>query len=271
MAFGREDKDRRARRSRRGGGASPRVAEAPVPRKPRGLLRKFCFVVAAGALLALAGLNGQKLYEKLRGQRIEIVRVEGTLHYVSRPEIERAMSRFRNQSMVSLDLRQVKGLLEGHPWVREVSVRREWPNSLVIEVAEQVAIARWGERHLLNQNGEIFTPEHLADKASLPTLSGPEGREREVMSQYQKFTQLLYPLGLRLASLELNGRGAWRFRLDNGVVVKVGKNRVMEKMRRFAVFSPFLEQMAGIAAIDLRYQNGIAVSRREAEENVVSL
>lgn len=259
----RPDKDRRARRPRRGGGASRRPHEAPAPSKSRGLLRKFCLAVVAAAFLALLGMNGQRLAEKLRGQRIEVVRLEGSLHYVSRAEIERALTRFRQQSMVSIDLAQVKRLLEGHPWVREANVRREWPDTLLIEVAEQVPIARWGERDLLNQNGEVFTPRRLGEMASLPALRGPRGSERDVMSEFQKITELLYPLGLRLASLDLNARGAWSFQLENGVTVKVGRNHVTEKMRRFAAFLPSLERMVGIEAVDLRYQNGIAVSRRE--------
>lgn len=268
-----EDRARRTGRTAKGRGASARVP-VQAPGRPRGrLLRRALFTLLGGAVAVLVALNARNVYDKLDEQKIEIVRIEGSLHYVSRAEVERAVQVFRNRSMVSVDLQAVQAMLEGHPWVRQVGVRREWPNSLIVEVTEQVPIARWGENSLLNQSGEIFRPQDMRDKAALPLLLGPEGSAPEVMGQYQKFSQLLYPLGMKLSSLELNDRDAWSFRLDSGVEVKVGKNRVMEKMRRFAGFVDrhFRERLALVETIDLRYSNGIAVRERELEEEVVSL
>ena len=264
-------RERKGLRGARGGrGASPRPAagEAQARVDVGALLNRLLFVMLAACIVALAVLSGRLVLERVGEQKIEYLKIEGRLVQVDEQEVSRALSAFRKQSMVAIDLDEVRRALEGHAWVRTVGIEREWPNTMIVHVTEQAAIARWGEGGLLNQDGEIFRPLSMEKQRGLPYLTGPEGSEREVMGQYQKFNQLLYPLGLRLSALDLNSRGAWRFELDNGLEVRVGSEQVMDRMRRFAamVDSSLLETMEDVAAIDLRYPNGIAISRREAED-----
>jgi cell division protein FtsQ len=133
---------------------------------------------------------------------------------------------------------------------------------------------RWRQNQLLNQEGKVFSPENVLAQMYLPYLTGPEGSEQEVMEQYQKFNQLLYPLGLRIVILGMNSRGAWNIELGNGIKINVGKTNVMEKMRRLVGFidSYLNEQIVNIESIDLRYSNGISIKKREnSSEEVVSL
>jgi cell division protein FtsQ len=90
---------------------------------------------------------------------------------------------------------------------------------------------------------------------------------------------LLYPLGVRIRDLVLNERGAWTMTLTNGAEVRLGRDHVLERLRRLVVFleSDYAEQITNIGSIDLRYRNGIAVAPRadltagEESEKVVAL
>ena len=48
------------------------------------------------------------------------------------------------------DLDQVRTTFEAVPWVRRATVRREWPNQLIVEVEEHEALGTWGEGRLLS-------------------------------------------------------------------------------------------------------------------------
>ena len=142
------------------------------------------------------------------------------------------------------------------------------------DIVEEKAIARWGEKRLLNQDGEIIAPDNIIGLESLAILSGPQGTERKVMEQYQLFSQLLYQRGLKIAELDLNERAAWKLTLANGVDINIGKSQLMEKMRRLVDFAKdsLIEQMDEIESIDLRYTSGIAVKTKENNmSEVVSL
>lgn len=254
----------------RGRGASPRAAQ-PSGRRWLASLGRVVLGVFGLSLSVVIGFGLKEAFVKVNTQRIETVQIEGALHFLSRAELEDAVNRFVATSLVSLDLDQLKNELEAKPWVNRAEVRRQWPDRLIIRIEEEVAIARWGQGQLLNQQGRVFQPDSVVEQMQLPYLSGPSGSEAAVMQQYQQFNQLLYPLGVRMRDLELNERGAWTITFsntaqgDNLVRVKVGREDVLQRMRRLVVFleSDVAARMPPLAGIDLRYGNGLALSFRE--------
>lgn len=238
--------------------------------------RQGSYAVIGRVLVALLGIGvfgaaGFGIYlglQQVNGQKIQTVVIEGQVNFVSEQEIKDTVSRFVSSSLVALDLDTLKYELEMLPWISKVAVQREWPGKLIIDVEEELAIARWRDRELLNQQGQIFVPEAIDGLLNLPRLSGPERSEQQVMAQYQKFNQLMYPLGVRIRDLSMNERGALTMLLTNGVKVKLGKEDVLERVRRLVAFleSRYSADLLNMESIDLRYTNGIAVSPRIRSE-----
>jgi cell division protein FtsQ len=218
-----------------------------------------CAIACIGIYLALQQVNGQK---------IETVVIEGQMNFVSEQDIKDTVNRFVSASLIALDLEALKQELEMLPWISKVAVQREWPDKLIIDVEEELAIARWRDSELLNQQGQIFVPDSIDGLVNLPRLSGPLQSEKQVMQQYQKFNQLMYPLGVRIRDLSMNDRGALTMLLTNGVKVKLGKEDVLERMRRLVAFmeSRYSADLLNMETIDLRYTNGIAVAPRIRNE-----
>jgi len=256
----------------RGRGASVRVP--PPGRNNWFASAGRVFLAVFGLILTgLIGFGIKEAFITVNTQKISMVQIEGALHFLSRSELEEAVNQFVETSMVALDLEVLKQELEADPWVSRADVRRQWPDRLIIRIEEEVAIARWGKGQLLNQQGRVFQPKDIAEQMQLPFLSGPDGSENMVMQQYQQFNQLLYPLGVRMRDLELNERGAWTITFtntaqgDNLVQVRVGRDEVLERMRRLVTLleSNSVANMPLLSSIDLRYGNGLAVSFREEE------
>jgi len=257
----------------------PRGRGASVRQSPRSgrhwlaSLGRALLTVLGLALTLLIGYGIREAFVTVNTQKISTVQIEGVLHFLSNTELEDAVNRFVETSLVALDLDLLKQELEARPWVHRAEVRRQWPDRLIIRIEEELAIARWGKGQLLNQQGRVFQPDTIAEQMQLPYLGGPAGSEQSVMQQYQQFNQLLYPLGVRMRELELNDRGAWTITFtntaqgDNLVQVKVGREDVLERMRRLVTFleSGAAAGMPLLASIDLRYMNGLAVSFREEE------
>ena len=234
--------------------------------------RQGRYALIGRMLVGLLGLGAAAIacvgiylaFQQVNRQKIETVVIEGQLNFVSEMEIKDTVSRFVSASLVALDLEALKHELEMLPWISKVAVQREWPDKLIINVEEELAIARWRDNELLNQQGQIFVPEEIEGLLNLPRLSGPLHSEQEVMEQYQKFNQLMYPLGVRIRDLSMNERGALTMLLTNGVKVKLGKEDVLERVRRLVAFmeSRYSSDLLNMETIDLRYTNGIAVSPR---------
>jgi cell division protein FtsQ len=225
-------------------------------------------------LLVLLGLNSRTVINDVASQRIEYVVIEGELQRVTESDIQAAVFNFISRSMVAVDLDQIKLALESNAWIKSASLQRKWPNTLIVNVTEELPIARWGANQLLNQDGNVFSPTVLDSQFNLARLSGPAGSEKQVMEQYQVFNQLLYPQNIRIASLSLNSRGAWSMTLTNNISLSVGSISPVQRVRRFArVYdSVFAERINEIERFDLRYEDGIAVAyKAPGSETLISM
>lgn len=254
------------KRQKRGRGASMRRHGAETTGHSMfPLLRKTLFTSLVLVLLVLLGLNSRTVINDVASQRIEYVVIEGELQRVTESDVQAAVFNFISRSMVAVDLDQIKLALESNAWIKSATLQRKWPNTLIVNVTEEVPIARWGSNQLLNQDGNIFSPPALDTQFNLARLSGPEGSEKQVMEQYQLFNQLLYPKNIRIASLSLNSRGAWSMILSNDISLSVGSISPVQRVRRFArVYdSAFAGRINEIERFDLRYEDGIAVAFKE--------
>ena len=257
-------------------GASRLVQREPLsarlPRPNFDVLKRILWPLL---LLALAvGLYelGQRLMP-YADQPISKVSVRGDLTYVDQLAVQERMAPFVEASFFKVDLDGLRQDLEQMPWIASVEVRRVWPDHVSVHLEEHLPIARWGGEALLNNSGEAFSPSDLAGYEHLPQLHGPKRAQQRVMQQYQVLSQMLRPLGFSIERLELRARGSWFVTTAQGVELLLGRDQIVEKMRRFtAIYQQALAQESGkIARIDLRYANGLAVAWREPSPTAAEL
>jgi cell division protein FtsQ len=193
--------------------------------------------------------------------------VGGSVGNVTRNQIEQAARVAVMGNFFTVDLDQVRSVFERLPWVRQADVRRRWPGTLELDIEEHVAVARWrqadGESRLVNDRGEIFA---AASDQQLPVFMGPEGSATLVLSRYREFADALAKVGRKPETLVLSSREAWQVKLDDGVVVELGrdeaKHTLTERLARFvAWYQPALEKshLARASVVDMRYPNGFTL------------
>lgn len=198
------------------------------------------------------------------------------VHFVSRikhldpQDLQKAVMSGLQGGFFTLDLNAIERSLESLPWVENASARRQWPDTVLVKLSEQQAVARWGNDGLLNLRGEVFRPNaYLAGVSDLPILFGPEGHGKELIERFNRFYDLLSPVGLGLRALVQDERRAWHMLLTNGINVALGRGDAGSRLKRFVsvyqkIFAP---RVSEIVRIDLRYTNGIAVAWRWSKNN----
>lgn len=226
-------------------------------------------VVALGLLLQA----WQQWYPQL-DRPIAQVLVESKLGQVSEQnqlQLQQQLDSFGTVGFLSVDLVAMQQALEWLPWVDQARISRIWPDQLKVEVVEQQPIARWGEEEWLNSRGQIFHGVTRVPEAFMPQLLGPTGTQEQVMQQYWSLSRLLRPMGYSIARLELRARGSWFVTTREGLEIRLGRDQVLEKMRRFAALyeHELRKQMSRVARVDLRYANGLAVAWHDSETEAV--
>jgi cell division protein FtsQ len=216
-----------------------------------------------GALIMVLGVALGALIWGL-DRPVRVVSMDGSFQRVSPVQIETAVSPFARAGFMSANLDDVQRAVEALPWVDHARIARRWPNSLHVTVTEQTAAARWGEAGLLNTRGELFVRSANHLPAELPRLSGPEGSESTVAQRYLAIQGRMLEVGLRIAALKLDERGAWEMELDNGVMVRFGRREVDERIDRFihTTSQVISHRLAEIIYVDMRYSNGFAIGWR---------
>ncbi|MGE8496180.1 MAG: cell division protein FtsQ/DivIB [Pseudomonas sp.] len=249
-------------------GASRLVAKEPIslrlPKPNFSLLKRLTWPL----LLVVLGVGAYELSLRLlpyADRPIARISVEGDLSYISQQAVQQRIAPYVTASFFSVDLLGMRHELERMPWIANAEVRRVWPDQVLVRLEEQLPIARWGDEALLNNQGQAFAPKELANYEHLPQLYGPKRAQQQVMQQYQVLSQMLRPLGFSVARLELRERGSWFLSTGQGIELLLGRDHLVEKMRRFvAIYDKELKaQQTNIARIDLRYANGLAVAWHE--------
>lgn len=186
------------------------------------------------------------------------IRVIGDVGHVTNDQVAAVISRELRGNFFTVDLVQAREAFEKLPWVRKVNVRRQWPDRLELTVEEHQPLARWGSTALVNAHGEVF---EAAISSTLPVFSGPEGTASEVVARYAEFDHLLVPIGRKVVVIALSARRAWQLRLDNGMVLHLGRENLEGRVAGFV--SVYQRTVARLpqppSHVDLRYSNGFAV------------
>jgi cell division protein FtsQ len=249
-------------------GAHKRNRRKPEPAGRKLSFEKLFALLHAGAKSALgviALLVGVAVM--LWGLRLSLdrpiasVEVGGNFQRIAPVEIEGMVAPFRGAGFLSIDLDALRAAVETIPWVDRARVERRWPNGVRILITEHVPAARWGDDGLMNTRGELFLRNVRHMPPELPQLIGPRGTEEQVAKLYLQTYPRLLAVGISLARVSLDTRGAWELTLGNGVQVRLGRQDVATRIDRLInVASPVLAARgAQVAYVDLRYGSGFAI------------
>lgn len=236
---------------------APKQPEQPRRRiNPRILASLLLSVV----LMAAAGWGSVELADPRRFP-VRSIQIIGDSQHLSREQLQEIVAARAGGGFFNVDVGGIRSAVMALPWADSVSVRRVWPDSLHILVTEQVPLARWGEKGVLNARGQVFYPEVRSIPEGLPAFFGPEGQESAVTGGYRDMNRALAPVGLRIVKLALDERRAWRLELDNGMEVKLGRIDHYPRLVRFVRMYPryLAEKSDNVRSVDFRYTNGFAV------------
>ncbi len=201
---------------------------------------------------------------------VKVVGVDGEIKHLQRDRLESAVANAVDGGFFSVDLDRVREKVERLPWIESASVRRIWPDTLHVNVVEQVPLAYWGKDGFVSQRGEVFRPQQLPQLQGLARLEGEDQSALRISKQYLRMRTLLETAGLSLIAVRVDPRQAWWLETQEGVSLHLGRREVMPRLTRFVQLYPFLKKEHEVQpeSVDLRYTNGFTVRWQEAEAQV---
>jgi cell division protein FtsQ len=245
----------------------------------RGLFKKTLRLVGGVLVVAVVGLTVYEVYGVLaRTTFLRLERIEvNNLKRLSREEVIGLAGVKAGDDMLGLPLRRIGEQLAKNPWVAKVRVRRFFPHTLSIVVAERepVAVVNMGYLYYLDRSGEIFKPLNVGDRLDYPVLTGVTEEEmgkdpvgtREVLSRVLDLIGLIEKGGIfkmeDLSEIHFDkGYGFTVFTAQGGVPIKLGNGAFDEKLARLAkIYRDLQTRMPSVVYIDLDYNDRIIVKK----------
>jgi cell division protein FtsQ len=227
-------------------------------------LARAC-AAAALAIVAAGALRWIALRPWFDLARIE---VRGELTHVSRASVRAALAGRMRGNFFTVSLDDVRRAFESVPWVAAASVRRAWPDRLVVTLREHRALGLWSDGRLLADSGRLFVA-NLAEAeihGPLPQFDGPEAFASEATRRFYEFAAGLAPLALTINGIEISERASWALTTDAGQRFELGRDeppgRLSERLAQLGAAYPHVAARFGGAPgrIDLRYANGLAAA-----------
>ena len=268
------------------------TAEKPVtpalrPRKPLRASSKFILARrGVGSLLVVVLLSGAGLYGSVKGGEYEAfvssygapadivakalgfaikdVTISG-LKELTPAEILRDGDVGAKNSLALLDPTALRDRLKTIPLVRDVSIRKLFPNDLHINVQERDAAALWqkdGQLSLIAADGVPIDTVEDNRFNGLPFLVGEGANER--LGEFEALLASAGALKDKIRAGVLVGRRRWTLQMDSGVEVELPELDAIETLARLVEIerqSKILEK--DVISIDLRIPGRITARLSE--------
>lgn len=262
--------------ARKAGRPAPRRPTEPIIRLPLGpkLMRAWLgagigMLVAAGGVAALwlAGIPQMVWFETARstaeaGFEVRHVTING-LKYTDRLVVHEHAVSGPSNAMLLVSLDDVRSRVMTLPWVADASVRRQLPDTLVVDVTERKPVALWQYRHrlaLIDVQGRVLTRDGLARFGALPIVVGPQAnlRTRDLMIMLADQPALKQ----HVDSASWVGNRRWDLRFKSGEILALPEG-VLESRKALGTFAGMDEKSGllakGFARFDMRLGDRMTV------------
>ncbi|MGM3174527.1 cell division protein FtsQ [Dickeya lacustris] len=192
--------------------------------------------------------------------------VTGERHYTTNDDIRQAiLSLGPPGTFMTQDVNVIQQQIERLPWIKQASVRKQWPDELKIHLVEYIPFARWNDQLMVDSDGNTFSvPAERVGNKKLPMLYGPEGSEDDVLEGYREISQTLVAGKFMVKMVAMTARHSWQVGLEDDVRLNLGRDDRNRRLARFLELYALLQRQAQtenkrVNYVDLRYDTGAAV------------
>lgn len=202
---------------------------------------------------------------------INALKIKSSYKFVTRDQVQKVLLPYLSQSYLMLSENKLSEDLKKNVWVEDVKIKKIWPDRVDVQIIERIPVAFWNNV-LLSEKGDLFVPASDKNSPNLPRLFGPKNQQKDVLHIYEKLSKLLKAQDLFIAKVWLHKNQSWVIALSNGVIIRLGKSDIENRLQRFCEVYPklFAASFDQISSIDLRYSKGMAVEWRKQDDQINS-
>ncbi len=202
---------------------------------------------------------------QMKNFAVKKIIIIGKLHEDTKSQLIEVIHDELRGGFFTIDLTQTKLIFEKLTRVRTVNVKRTWPNALEILIFEHQPLAIWDQNKFISHSGEIVEADVAENIAkNLPIFLAPENIVKDLITFYYRSDKVLGGIQKTVKRITVDDRYAWEVELLDGVVLRLGKEKQLERLYRFV--DVYNHAVVGftkrIDYVDMRYEDGFAIGTK---------
>lgn len=218
-----------------------------------------CMIIAV--FIASAFFGAKLLARQFRLQEIIVT---GNYH-LDAEDIVKSLHIGKGDPILNVHSRNIDHELNQNPWIKNVSVKKQLPGTLLIDIEEAVpkALLRVAKKmYLIDRDGAILEEIKADGMLFLPVINGISTKNRKGISEAMKLVDVLnrkhvfadresVEIGIEPYGLTMN---------IDGEFIKVGYGRYAEKFERWTALEPEIRRRGEpIKYVDLRFKDSVII------------
>jgi cell division protein FtsQ len=187
------------------------------------------------------------------GFSLQDVLVEGR-HNTSLDKILKVVDARRGDALLAHDPYIIKKNLEQISWIRQATVKRQFPGIILIQLEERLPVALWQHRqkhYLVDEKGVIISSDNLQAFTGLPVIVGEDApvHAPQVLALLEKFPFIRQ----KVTALVRVGNRRWDLHLNKTLQVKLPEMDLETALKKLSfLFEQKKINQEELAIIDLR-------------------
>ena len=230
-------------------------------RQRRNWINTLIWVIVAALLLVLLRVAGTLAWQWFTASPTMPLRQINLSHPMRYGDVEAIKMKVASapaaKDLMLIDLNLLANDIKTIPWVKAVSVQRQWPDALLLDIEERQPLFRWNNQDFIDEEGKRFTYQDRPEFKDIFNLQGVEGSEELMARVAHKVVPWLQARGLEASLLRRDEYRSWEI-VVNGVRFILGNDQQLHSRLKLMVIiykkhiEPIKDQ---VKAVDLRYAN----------------
>jgi cell division protein FtsQ len=221
----------------------------------------------AGAVSAARDALVEKMVDvsALSGFRVQQVLVRGRAR-IPQEDLLMHLNIDDNAPIFDIDLAKARENIAEIPWIKDVAVSRQLPDTVIVSITERTPVALWQYQKkisAIDADGVALTSDGLEQFRQLPLVVGAEAPARA--TEIVALLTAEPTIAAQFQSAVRIGDRRWDLKLKNGITVKLPENDVELAISRLARGQQTKDLLGkNITTIDLRIPDKLVVETAAA-------
>lgn len=190
--------------------------------------------------------------------QIEKITITGNTTHITSSQLSYIAKNKLQGTFFTLDINRLQQEFKQIPWVKSVTVMRDFPNSITVIIDEFKVLARLGEDALISTSGNVFSGAD--NNPNLPTFYTSKELVEDTLNVYNNLQPILNKRQWQLDKLDTSNPNLTKIYLKDGMTVVICGNDVITKFKTIDLYLERIKQVKpNLTYINMCYKNALAI------------